>query len=242
MAQSICRRRLLEWGAATPLVMASAGMTLAAETGLKIGMIGAGHMGGGLGKLWAEAGHRVMYSSRNPSSLAGLVSETGHGASAGTVKEAIAFADVVVLAVPYSAVPQIVKEHGVEIAQKRLVLDVANPLEERDGAAAIPAREMGAGAYLASVIPGVKVVRAFNSIGSPTLPRDRRRKGIGAVAVPIVGDDEEAIALAQDLIRQIDYEPVLIGGLAMSKHLIKGGPMAGERSVEEVREIAKTLK
>jgi predicted dinucleotide-binding enzyme len=59
--------------------------------------------------------------------------------------------------------------------------------------------------------------------------------------MPIAGDDAQAIAAASRLIRDIGYEPVLIGGLAMGKHLIPGTPLAGERTPEEIRKIAATL-
>jgi len=59
--------------------------------------------------------------------------------------------------------------------------------------------------------------------------------------MPIAGDDAGAIAIASGLIRDIGYEPVLIGGLAKGKYLIPGTPLAGERSAEEIRKIAGTL-
>jgi predicted dinucleotide-binding enzyme len=60
--------------------------------------------------------------------------------------------------------------------------------------------------------------------------------------MPIAGDDARAIELASRLIREIGYEPVLIGGLAMGKHLMPGTPLAGERTPDQVRQIAATLK
>jgi predicted dinucleotide-binding enzyme len=59
--------------------------------------------------------------------------------------------------------------------------------------------------------------------------------------MPIAGDDAQANAVASSLIRDIGYEPVLIGGLAMGKHLMPGTALAGERSAEEIRRIAATL-
>jgi hypothetical protein len=60
--------------------------------------------------------------------------------------------------------------------------------------------------------------------------------------MPIAGDDAKAIELASRLIREIGYEPVLIGGLAMGKYLMPGTPLAGERAPDQVRQIAATLK
>jgi predicted dinucleotide-binding enzyme len=59
--------------------------------------------------------------------------------------------------------------------------------------------------------------------------------------MPIAGDDKEAIALASRLIRDIGYEPVLVGGLEMGKHLMPGTPLAGEHSPEEIKQIVASL-
>jgi predicted dinucleotide-binding enzyme len=64
----------------------------------------------------------------------------------------------------------------------------------------------------------------------------------GKVGMPIAGDDKDAIAIASRLIREIGYEPVLVGGLAMGKYLMPGTPLAGEHSPDEIRKIAATLK
>jgi predicted dinucleotide-binding enzyme len=63
----------------------------------------------------------------------------------------------------------------------------------------------------------------------------------GRIGMPIAGDDAQAIAMASRLIRDIGYEPVLIGGLVMGKHLMPGTALAGERTAEEIRRIAATL-
>ena len=64
----------------------------------------------------------------------------------------------------------------------------------------------------------------------------------GRIGMPIAGDDAKAIEVASRLIREIGYEPVLVGGLAMGRHLVPGTPLAGEHSPEEIRKIAATLK
>jgi lactate dehydrogenase-like 2-hydroxyacid dehydrogenase len=74
---------------------------------MKIGIIGAGHIGGTIGELWAKAGHPVFFSSRHPEELKDLVARLGPLAQAGMVDQAIGFGDVVFIAVPYGALPQI---------------------------------------------------------------------------------------------------------------------------------------
>src|SRR5262249_57316459 len=100
---------------------------------LKIGMIGSGREGGALGKLFAKAGHHVMFSSRHPENLKDLVASAGPLAQAGTVEQAVAFGDVIVLAVPYTAMEEIGKTYGSALAQKALVMGGRNPIPRRDG-------------------------------------------------------------------------------------------------------------
>jgi predicted dinucleotide-binding enzyme len=210
---------------------------------LKIGTIGAGREGGALGTLFAKRGHPVMFSSRHPEQLKELVASAGPNARAGTVDEAVQFADVVLLVVPYTAVEQIGRDHGKALATKRLVFDVSNPIARRDGEEIVKQVEQkgGAGLATASMLPGARLVRAFNAIGSASLTQAAER-GDASVGVPIAGDDPEAIALASSLIRELGLEPVLVGGLAMGKYLVPGTPLGGEHSPDEIRRIAATLK
>src|SRR5215469_7445336 len=132
---SICslrlsRRFLLELAAAGLITGMSATSPLAAlaqasgGAPLKIATIGSGREGGALGTLFAKAGHPVMFSSRHPEQLKELVVSAGPNAQAGTVEQAVAFADVVLLVVPYTAVEGIGKEFGKALAAKKLVIDV----------------------------------------------------------------------------------------------------------------------
>ena len=81
----------------------------------------------------------------------------------------------------------------------------------------------------------------FNAISYRKLADDAHRPG-GPVGVPIAGDDQQAIALAEGIIRTIGFEPVLIGGLARGKYLLPGTPLAEEHTPEEIRKIAAGLK
>jgi predicted dinucleotide-binding enzyme len=212
----------------------------AADKPLKNATLGAGRIGITLGGLWVGAGHPVMFSSRHPEELKDLVLGLGPLAQAGTVADAIAFADAVLLAVPYRALPDIGKEYAGALAQKAVVIDACNPFPGRDGEVAVWAREKGAGLASAELLPGARLVRAFNAISYARMAqigRDRERVGM-----PIAGDDAKAIEIASGLIRAVGFEPVLVGGLAMGRHLIPGTPLAGEHSPQEIRSIAATLK
>jgi 8-hydroxy-5-deazaflavin:NADPH oxidoreductase len=246
----LSRRDLLRLaGASASLVVFAASPLLAlAQTGagggpLKIGTIGAGREGGALGTLFAKAGHPVMFSSRHPEQLNDLVAAAGPNAKAGTVKDAVDFADVVLLVVPYTAIEQIGREYGKELAAKPLVMDISNPIARRDGEELVKSVEQqgGAGLATAKMLSGSHVVRAFNAIGSGQLGQLANRPG-EPVAVPIAGDDKAALALAERLIKQIGFEPVVVGGLAKGKHLVPGTPLAGVHTPEEIRQIASTLK
>jgi predicted dinucleotide-binding enzyme len=209
---------------------------------LKIGLVGSGREGGALGTLFARAGHPVMFSSRHPENLKNLVAGLGPLARAGTVAEAIAFADVVVIAIPYTAMEQIGKAHAGALAQKVLVIDVSNPIPGRDGTDFVKSvgDQGGPGLVTAKLLPGAHIVRAFNAIGSGKLAQLAHRTG-EPVGVPIAGDDPQAIAVAQSLIREIGFEPVLVGGLAMGKYLVPGSPLGGEHTPAEIRQIAGGL-
>ena len=209
---------------------------------LKIGMVGAGREGGALGTLFVKARHPVMFSSRHPEQLKGLVAGLGPLAQAGTVEQAIAFGDVVAIAIPYTAMEQIGKAHAGALAKKVLVIDVSNPIARRDGEDLVKwvGEQGGAGLVTAKLLPGARIVRAFNAIGSRRLGELAHRPG-EPVGVPIAGDDPKAIAVAQSLIRAIGFEPVLVGGLAMGRHLVPGTPLGGEHTPAEIRQIAGSL-
>ena len=217
-----------------------------AQTGaapLKIGMIGSGREGSALGKLFAKAGHPVMFSSRHPETLKDLAAAAGPLAQTGTVEQAIAFGDVIVLGVPYTAVEQIGKDHGPALAKKVLVIDVSNPIPRRDGEDFVKSvnAQGGAGLVTAKWLPGSHIVRAFNAIGSGRLAEIAVRPG-EKVGVPIAGDDPKAIATAEALIREIGFEPVLVGDSAMGKHLVPGTPLGGEHTPAEIRQAAAGLR
>ena len=129
---------------------------------MKIGVIGAGHIGGTIGGLWTKAGHPVFFSSRHPEELKDLVERLGPLAQAGTVDQAIAFGDVVLIAVPYGALPQIGKDYGKSLAGK-IVLDADNAVAARDGAIADEVERDGIGVTSQKYLPGARLVRAFNT-------------------------------------------------------------------------------
>ncbi|MBI2226085.1 MAG: NADPH-dependent F420 reductase [Betaproteobacteria bacterium] len=209
-----------------------------ADAGFKIGIVGSGRIGSTLGALWLKAGHEVMFSSLDLEHDKALAARLGGKARAGTSKEAAAFGEVLLIAVPYSALPQVGRDLG-NLLKGKVVLDACNPIPSRDGEIATWAREKGAGLASAELLPGARIVRAFNAIGYARLPEAAKRAE--RTGMPIAGDDANAIAVASRLVREIGFEPVVIGPLAMGKYLIPGTPLAGEHTPEQIRKIAATL-
>jgi predicted dinucleotide-binding enzyme len=205
---------------------------------VNIGIIGSGHVGSALGGVWAKAGNEVMFSSRSLDNDKKLAAEVGANARAGSPQEAAAFGQIILFAVPYSAFPELVKSLGDSLKGK-VVINASNPFPQRDGEIANQAREEGAGLFDAHLLPGALVVRAFNAV--PAARMASAHEEPGKIGMPIAGD-KNAIEITSRLVRQAGFEPVVVGGPDMGKYLMPGTPLAGERTPEEVRSIAATLK
>jgi predicted dinucleotide-binding enzyme len=206
----------------------------------RIGIVGSGHIGGTLGMLLAKAGYEIFYSSRHPDALKNLVKATGPNARAGTVAEAIAFGDVIVLSVPLKAIPEL--DAGTKEALKgKIVIDTSNPYPERDGALAEEARKDpdGMGAFVARLLPGARIVRAFNSVYFADLKRTVNSHG-EKIGIPIASDDQEGLQAAGMLVERAGLVPVVVGGLSTSKLFDVGTAVyATSASAQEIRKKLK---
>jgi hypothetical protein len=190
---------------------------------LKIGIIGTGHIGGALATLWVGAGHEVLMSSRHPQELQSLAHSLGPRARVGTPREAAQFGEVVLISVPYGALPQVGRDLKSELAGK-IVLDTGNPYPERDGPMAVEARRKGTGVASAEYLPGVRLVRAFNAINSGDLRSEAHRKG-APIAIPLAGDDSQALQVAEQLVRDAGFAPVVVGPLSRAREFDVGTPV-----------------
>jgi predicted dinucleotide-binding enzyme len=206
----------------------------------RIGIVGSGNIGGTLGILLAKAGYDILYSSRHPEALGKLVKATGLKACAGTVAEAIAFGDVIVLSVPFKAIPEL--DAGTKEALKgKIVIDTSNPYPERDGAIAEAARKEtgGMGAVVARLLPGARIVRAFNTVWSEDLKKTVNKNG-EKIGIPIAGDDQEGLKAASELVERAGLDPVVVGSLNTSKLFDVGAEVyATSASAREIREKLK---
>jgi len=206
---------VLVLAAATPLAWAAP-----ASEPVKIGIIGTGHIGGALATLWVQAGHEVLLSSRHPQQLQALAQSLGPKAHIGTPRAAALFGEVVLVSVPYAALPQIGRDLQAVLAGK-VVLDTGNPYPQRDGPMAVQARAQGTGVASAQFLPGVRLVRAFNAINAGDLRREAHRSGT-PIAIPLAGDDPQALEVAQRLVRDAGFEPVVVGPLARAREFDVG--------------------
>ena len=209
--------------AVTGLLVAGApALTHAAEP-LKIGIVGAGKMGGALAELWAKAGHEVMISSRHPDELKAQAKAIGPNVHVGTPHEAAAFGPVVLIAMPYGQWPQIGEEIKSETVGKT-VMDLTNPYPDRDGPMAEQARKETTGIANPKYLPGAHLVRAFNSIIWTDLRSQAHRAGEPA-AIAVAGDDEHAVAITSQLVRDAGFEPVMVGKLSTARSFDVGTPV-----------------
>jgi hypothetical protein len=139
--------------------------------------------------------------------------------------------------------PQIGADLRAELAGK-VILDTSNPVERRDGAMALEAQKKGAGVATAELLHSTRVVRVFNCIGAPSLASDGFRKPI-QLAIPIGGDDAEALRTTERLVSEIGFDPVIIGSLAQTRSFDLGQPLAtsglGGLTAAEMRAKASEL-
>ena len=225
----LSRRGALALGAALAL---TASPILAQDSGgkIKIGVIGGGNIGGTIGGLWVKDGHEVMFASRHPDQLKPLVDELGPKAKAGTPEEAIKFADAVFLAVPYKAYPELSKEVG-PLLKGKVVLDAGNATERRDGELYGEVQKNGIGTTSAKYFPGAKLVRAFNAANYKVFAKEGANGGKdragGRMAIPIAGDDPQALKVAEGLVRDAGFEPVVVGPLKDADTFAMGSPGFG---------------
>lgn len=197
---------------------------------LKISVIGAGNVGGTLGTLWAQAGHSVMFSSRHPEALAGVVDAAGSHARAGSVSDAVAWGDVIVLTVPYGAMPALSEQLKGKLAGK-VVFSASNPFGGRDGEVGRKALEQGVASADQQYLPGVHLVRAFNAI-SYTSMKNQAGKG---KAIATFADDPQARDIGARLVRDAGFVPVLLP-LARANEGLPSGPLSGVWSEAELKQ------
>lgn len=189
---------------------------------LKIGIIGAGWLGGTVGRAWVAAGHEVMFSARDQEKLRRENGHLGERAKIGTPAEAAQFGEVLLFALPYDALPEVGAQLAPHIKGK-IVLDAMNPA----GGSALEKRakdETGGsiGLLTAKLLPGTRVARVFSSVDATQIEASANSSA-HALAVPLAADDQEALATAEQLVRDAGCDPVVVGKLAESTRYQRDG-------------------
>ena len=188
------------------------------ETQMKetIAVIGTGRMGGAFGARFAALGHPVVYGSREPGKAAvrEVVGKTGGDARALTPKEAAAAAQIIVLAVPWSGIADTVQLLG-DVSGK-IVMDATNALKSGAGGMemAVPS---SAGEMIQAWLPQAKVVKAFNTVGFFVIADPKAMDG--TVAVFLAGEDAAAKTRVGQLVTELGFQPVDVGGIKNSRVL-----------------------
>jgi predicted dinucleotide-binding enzyme len=170
---------------------------------MRIGIIGAGHIGGTLARHFVDAGHEVGVSnSRGPATLQAIIEELGPRAQALTAEEAARFGDVVVVSVPFGRY----REVPIEGVGGKVVIDTNNYYPRRDGHfEELDSDRTTSSELLQAHLPGARVVKAFNAIVWTRLRDD---------GLPISGDNEKARRTVAELIDEIGFDAVDAGTLA----------------------------
>jgi len=174
---------------------------------MKIGILGAGRVGGTLGRLWTSQDHQVMFGVRDPHGpkVRALLAETGPAARAASLAEAVAFGDIVLLAVSWAAVRDVIEQAGPWTG--KILIDATNRL-----APPSPDDAPSAAEDVARWAKQARVVKAFNATGSVNMTA--APYGAQKVDIFLCGDDAQAKAVVADLIASSGFDPVDCGPLA----------------------------
>jgi hypothetical protein len=183
---------------------------------MHIGIIGTGNVGSALGKRWAAASHAIMFGARDPGAakVKALVAEVGSGARAGQIAEAAAFGEVVVLATPFPATEDAVRQAG-SLAGK-VVVDCTNPLNA-DFTGLTVGHSTSAGESVAAWARGARVVKALNCTGAGNMLDPGY--GTERASMFVCGDDAAAKATVADLVRALGFDVIDAGPLRSARLL-----------------------
>jgi NADPH-dependent F420 reductase len=174
---------------------------------MNIGILGAGNIGGNLGKRWATSGHRIRFGVRNGDKVQALLDACGHGATAGDVRSAAQHAEVLVVALPWAAVLTVLPTLG--DLKGKILVDATNAVRWNDGPE--PAVDTSAAQKIAEMCPGARIVKAFNTLGAEHILNPN--VGGQTADVFLCSDDEPAKTTVRGLAEQIGFHAVDLGPL-----------------------------
>jgi len=178
---------------------------------MEIGILGSGNIGGNAARLFAQAGHHVrIANSRGPDSLRALVADIGSNAEATSAQEAVDGSDVILLAIPWTKREEALGE--LDGWDEKIVIDAMNPYTED-----FEIEDLGSKTsteFIRALVPGARVVKAFNTIYYKRLANEGKPKGAkGRLAIPVASDDIAAKRVVMDLVDAIGFDALDNGGL-----------------------------
>lgn len=182
-----------------------------------IAVIGTGDVAGALGPEFAEQGHTIVYGSRDPSRdvVRALVERTGNAASATTPAESVVGADIVVMAVPGTAVEVVTK--GLGDLSGKIIIDPTNAIDRSNDGYLELVYDTSTAEIIQGAAPGAYVVKAFNTLNWRTMV-DPDSSG-GPVSIPLVGDSAEAKATVAELVEGMGLEAIDLGPLRYARYV-----------------------
>lgn len=185
---------------------------------MQIGILGSGRMGGKLGTLFARTGHKVVFSyAHTDGKLERLARAAGNRARAGSPAEAARDSDVVLLAVHWNQVDNVLEQAG-DLADK-VVISCTLPMNDDDTELVVAHTSSGA-EELARKCSGANLISAFGTVPSEVLfPVFKGRKRVVRPSLAYCGDDMRARKVAARLIRDVGFEPVDAGKLTVARYL-----------------------
>ena len=207
---------------------------------MKIGILGSGSVGGSLGRLWAAAGHEVLFASRHPDTLDELVCRAGKGACAGTLDEAIAFGEIVLDALPFAASMTL----PADAVAGKLLISASNYYPKRDGE--IGLSESTQTESLAARLPDTRVTKAFNMMAAKEIRRRADGEGDTSLVIFHAGGSGADLVTTAELIEAARFVPLHTGELPTSRLFQTDGPLYGakyreteaRRALEDARAAA----
>lgn len=193
---------------------------------MRIGIIGAGHIGGTLTRRLRALGHDVsVANSRGPQTLAALAKETG--AHAVTVREAAKDKELVIVTIPEKSVPDLPKGLFDSVGPDTVVVDTGNYYPQRDGRIAAIEGGTTESRWVSQQL-GRPVIKAFNTIHAQHLLENGRPRGTpNRIALPVAGDDPKAKGVVMKLIDDLGFDAVDTGSLDESWRQQPGTPVYG---------------
>jgi 8-hydroxy-5-deazaflavin:NADPH oxidoreductase len=213
------------------------------ENKMRIGILGSGLMGGKLGTIFARAGHDVIFSyARSAGKLDKLAQEAGENARAGTSREAAQGSDVLLLAVHWSRIDEVLKQAG-DLSGK-VIVSCSLPMDAGNTKLIIANNSSGA-EELAEKIPKAKIVSAFNTIPSEVLfGVFEARKKAGRPSLLYCGDDADSKTVAAKLIHDVGFDPLDLGRLSLARYTEPFAQLVAELAYEGDRgpEMAYSFK